>query len=68
MVSREEDRVGVSWLLLQLYGNRHQLVAAVNIEKQKRSNIVATISSGQSIHDLQVTDIDMSCLHVRVDI
>ena len=67
VVSREEDGVGLVLLLcpqalLDLDGNGHQLFAGVDIEKAERGGGIVVGSSSQAIHDLHVTDVNVTGL------
>ena len=61
-ITGKEDGVVFTWLLLQLDGYGNQLVTAIDIEQADGCSAILALSGCKSIHDLQVTDVDMSSL------
>ena len=64
LVGGKEDGVLVSWLLLQLDGNRNKLATPIHIEEAHGSWAELAITGSKSFHDLQVANIDVSSLWI----
>ena len=65
-ISREEDGVVFSRFLLQLDGDRHQLVIPVHVEEAEWSARVVAVSQREPIHHFHVTEVHTPSLVVVV--
>ena len=65
-ISREEDGVVLSRLLLQLDGDRHQLVIPIHVEQAQWSTSVVALPEREPVQHFHVTEVHMSGLVVWV--
>ena len=62
VITGKEDGVVLTSLLLELNGYGDQLRILVDIQQANRSSTILPFSSRKTIHDFQVTDVDMPIL------
>ena len=61
-ITGKEDGVVLTSLLLELNGYGDQLLMLIDIQQANGSSTILPFSSRKTIHDFQVTDVDMPIL------
>ena len=65
VITWKEDRILFTWFLLQLNSYWHQLAVAIDIKQANGGCTILPFSSLESIHNLQVTNVKITCLHTE---